>query len=206
MLHDGPLRHILGELTNTVYEEPTIDDFGEHGQLLSKGDGEICPYTLFLGIFVSLLPKMIPMILSQLVADADLRAKYSDEHYEEEVEELFREKFSNNLQMFEDIIQQWQDNSLNLADYGLDFIPAPLQMISRMASDLSQHQDKPTPFQNNLLKGIEFLQYRIDRSRDADDRITKMANGVWMVGRTLYTTIVDWFRGRPADLGWRSYY
>ena len=29
-------------------------------------------------------------------------------------------------QMFEDIIQQWQDNSLNLADYGLDFIPAPL--------------------------------------------------------------------------------
>lgn len=58
MLHDGPLRHILGELTNTVYEEPTIDDFGEHGQLLSKGDGEICPYTLFLGIFVSLLPKV----------------------------------------------------------------------------------------------------------------------------------------------------
>ena len=57
---DGPLRHILGELTNTVYEEPTIDDFGEHGQLLSKGDGEVCPYTLFLGIFVSLLPK-VPM-------------------------------------------------------------------------------------------------------------------------------------------------
>ena len=58
LLHDGPLRHILGELTNTVYEEPTIDDFGEHGQLLSKGDGEVCPYTLFLGIFVSLLPKV----------------------------------------------------------------------------------------------------------------------------------------------------
>ena len=45
--------------------------------------------------------QMIPMILSQLVADADLRAKYSDEHYEEEVEELFREKFSNNLQVRE---------------------------------------------------------------------------------------------------------
>ena len=44
---------------------------------------------------------MIPMILSQLVADADLRAKYSDEHYEEEVEELFRQKFSNNLQVRE---------------------------------------------------------------------------------------------------------
>ena len=42
---------------------------------------------------------MIPMILSQLVADADLRAKYSDDHYEEEVEELFRQKFSNNLQV-----------------------------------------------------------------------------------------------------------
>ena len=42
---------------------------------------------------------MIPMILSQLVADADLRAKYSDENYEQEVEELFRQKFSNNLQV-----------------------------------------------------------------------------------------------------------
>ncbi len=42
---------------------------------------------------------MIPLILSQLVADADLRAKYSDEHYEEEVEELFRQKFSHNLQV-----------------------------------------------------------------------------------------------------------
>ena len=61
MLHDGPLRHMLGQLTNTVYEEPTIDDFGEHGQLLSKGDGEVCPYTLFLGIFVSLLPKVPDM-------------------------------------------------------------------------------------------------------------------------------------------------
>ena len=58
LIHDGPLRHMLGQLTNTVYEEPTIDDFGEHGQLLSKGDGEVCPYTLFLGIFVSLLPKV----------------------------------------------------------------------------------------------------------------------------------------------------
>ena len=71
--------------------------------------------------------------------------------------------------MFEDIIQQWQDNSLNLADYGLDFLPAPLSAVSRM--DVFKG---PSAFQNNLLKGIEFLQYRIDRSRDADDRITKV--------------------------------
>ena len=30
----------------------------------------------------------------------------------------------------------------------------------------------------------------------------QMANGVWMVGKTLYQTIFDWFRGRPSDLGW----
>ena len=71
--------------------------------------------------------------------------------------------------MFEDIIQQWQDNSLNLADYGLDFLPAPLSAVSRM--DVFKG---PSAFQNNLLKGIEFLQYRIDRSRDDDDRITKV--------------------------------
>ena len=71
--------------------------------------------------------------------------------------------------MFEDIIQQWQDNSLNLADYGLDFIPAPLSRMDVFTSG------QPTTFQNNLLKGIEFLQYRIDRSRDNDDRITKVS-------------------------------
>ena len=78
--------------------------------------------------------------------------------------------------MFEDIIQQWQDNSLNLADYGLDFIPAPLSApLSRMDLGSMLSGSAPTTFQNNLLKGIEFLQYRIDRSRDNDDRITKVS-------------------------------
>ena len=79
--------------------------------------------------------------------------------------------------MFEDIIQQWQDNSLNLADYGLDFIPAPLSApLSRMDLGSMLSGSAPTTFQNNLLKGIEFLQYRIDRSRDNDDRITKVSH------------------------------
>ena len=79
--------------------------------------------------------------------------------------------------MFEDIIQQWQDNSLNLADYGLDFIPAPLSApLSRMDLGSMLSGSAPTTFQNNLLKGIEFLQYRIDRSRDNDDRITKVGS------------------------------
>jgi hypothetical protein len=70
--------------------------------------------------------------------------------------------------MFENFIVQWQDNNLNLADYGLGFIPEP---IARM----DVFTGKPTTFQNNLLKGIEFLQYRVDMSREPEDRITKVS-------------------------------
>jgi hypothetical protein len=180
------LTHVLSQLTNEVYDAPTIDDFGINGGLV-KSNGEVCPYTLFLGIFVTLLPKVIPMILSQLVADADLRAKYSDENYEEEVEDLFRAKFSHNLKMFEQIITQWQQNNLNLADYGFDFLPVPLARMEVFTG-------KPTSFQNNLLKGIQFLEYRVEKSKDNDDRITKIANGTWMVAQTVYNTILNWMR------------
>ncbi len=74
--------------------------------------------------------------------------------------------------MFENIITKWQENSLNLADYGIDFIPAPL-------SRMEVFTGKPTTFQNNLIKGIEFLQYRIDRSRMPDDRITKVSQSAF---------------------------
>ena len=74
--------------------------------------------------------------------------------------------------MFENIIKKWQDNNLNLADYGINFLPAPA--LARM----EVFTGKPTTFQNNLLKGIEFLQYRIDRSRMDEDRITKVSNNV----------------------------
>jgi hypothetical protein len=62
------LRHILGELTNEVYDAPTVDDFGLHGNLVKGADGEVCPYTLFLGVFVSLLPKVDNMMKSVMVA------------------------------------------------------------------------------------------------------------------------------------------
>jgi hypothetical protein len=76
--------------------------------------------------------------------------------------------YVSSFQMFENFIVQWQDNNLNLADYGLGFIPEP---IARM----DVFTGKPTTFQNNLLKGIEFLQYRVDMSREPEDRITKVS-------------------------------
>lgn len=54
------MAHILSDLTNEIYD--IHDDTGlllgdEGGNLVKEGDG-ICPYTLFLGVVVSLIPKV----------------------------------------------------------------------------------------------------------------------------------------------------
>merc|ERR1712045_661918 len=61
--------------------------------------------TVFLGVFVTLLPKLVPMF----TVDRSLDAKFDDPNYVSNGEEMFREKFSENLQMVEDIISSFGD-------------------------------------------------------------------------------------------------
>ena len=77
--------------------------------------------------------------------------------------------------------------------YGLMFSARQSMYFFRAAS-LTSWQSKDRDF-------LAKFSYKVLRQHFLF--IYQMANGVWMVGKTLYTTIVDWFRGRPADLGWR---
>merc|ERR1711988_1235690 len=65
--------------------------------------------TIFLGVFVTLLPKLVPRLLPMFTVDRSLDAKFDDPNYVSNGEEMFREKFSENLQMVEDIISSLGD-------------------------------------------------------------------------------------------------
>merc|ERR1711981_214679 len=64
---------------------------------------------LFLGVFVTLLPKLVPRLMVFMTPDR--KSKFSDPQYLPEGEEMFREKFSENLQMVEDIITTFGDEN-----------------------------------------------------------------------------------------------
>ena len=48
------MAHILNELSNDIYDHNSITE-GDVNLIKSHG---ICPYTVFLGVFVSLIPKV----------------------------------------------------------------------------------------------------------------------------------------------------
>jgi len=72
--------------------------------------------TVFLGVFVTLLPKLVPRLLPIFMVDStpETKSKFNDPNYLPEGEEMFREKFSENLQMVEDIITSVADDDHTL--------------------------------------------------------------------------------------------
>merc|ERR1711994_516180 len=65
--------------------------------------------TLFLGVFVTLLPKLVPRLMVFMTPER--KSKFSDPAFLPEGEKMFREKFSENLQMVEDIITTFGDEN-----------------------------------------------------------------------------------------------
>merc|ERR1712083_559966 len=99
------MENYLGTLSNEIYD---------HG-LPAKESGLPCPSSLMLGVFVTMLPKMVPRILPFFMnSDSPgLKAKFDDPNYLKEGEQMFKDKFTENLQMVEDIIASvGNDNQL----------------------------------------------------------------------------------------------
>lgn len=100
---------LFAELSNEIYD---VSD---------KEAGGLCPMSVFLGILVTLLPKVVPRILPMfLPADAQEASikRLDDPEYQKEIEDLFREKFSENLEMVEKIIVSMENQSLEKSDPG----------------------------------------------------------------------------------------
>merc|ERR1712140_87694 len=84
----------ISEFTNEIYDQST-----------AAFDQEQDSTRVFLGILVTLLPKIIPRIMPAIMGgDARIQEKFQDKEYITQVEEMFREKFLENLGVFENLI------------------------------------------------------------------------------------------------------
>jgi len=169
----------ISEFTNEIYDQST-----------AAFDQEQDSTRVFLGILVTLLPKIIPRIMPAIMGgDARIQEKFQDKEYITQVEEMFREKFLENLGVFENLIVAWQDNSLAPEDLGLHDLD-PNHLFAR--EDLIAGE--PASFQSELLAGIHFLKDRMQRSiAREDDSINRVANTIWSTAITIADLISAYF-------------
>merc|ERR1712037_1007870 len=73
-----------------------------------------CPSSLLLGVLVTLLPKMVPRLMPYFLgsASAEVKSRFSNPQDLAATEELFREKFIENLKIVEDVVMAAEDNTL----------------------------------------------------------------------------------------------
>merc|ERR1711997_144584 len=135
----------ISEFTNEIYDQ-------SNAAFQDQGDTT----KVFLGVLVTLLPKIIPRIMPAILGDARIKEKFQDEEYLNSVEQMFREKFIENLGVFESFILAWKDDTLSPEDLGLtsDHTFAREDLIT----------GEPGSFQQELLAGIDFLKDRMERS------------------------------------------
>merc|ERR1712018_1028640 len=99
---------LLADFTNEIYDT-------SNAAFQDQGDST----KVFLGVLVTLLPKILPRLMPILMSDARIKEKFQDQEYLENVEHMFREKFIENLGVFENLILAWKDDSLTPEDLGL---------------------------------------------------------------------------------------
>merc|ERR1739845_185099 len=83
---------------------------------------------VFLGVLVTLLPKIIPRIMPAILGDARIKEKFQDQEYLDTVEHMFREKFIENLSVFENLIVAWKDDTLTNEHLGF---PSDSNILAR---------------------------------------------------------------------------
>jgi len=87
----------LAELTNNIYD----------GGFLKESVMD--PSSMFLGLMVTMLPKLVPRIMPEIISRVSPTTKtsrFDDESYKYQMEEMFRKKFSDNLRMVVDILDE----------------------------------------------------------------------------------------------------
>lgn len=166
----------MSDLTNEIYDNGNAAFVNEGGDTTK----------VFLGVLVTLLPKIIPRIMPAMLGDARVKEKFQDQEYLDTVEHMFREKFIENLDVFEDLVTAWKNDNLAFEDlgFGSDHILAREDFITGDSSH----------FQKELLSGIHFLKDRMRRSMAGEnDAINNVANTIWRTATTIYDLVATYF-------------
>ncbi|XP_059083009.1 uncharacterized protein LOC131880399 [Tigriopus californicus] len=180
------MAYLMADMSNDVY-----DHHPDTYDLVGK-DRELGPYTLILGVFVTLIPRLIPRILPRFIKNDEVRERFDDEVYMKDIEEQFRQRFLENLGIFETLVSTWRDNGLDLSQFGINLGPDKASAKDDLVAG------NPENFQNDLLRGIHFLQSRVSNHARKDDRIAQIAETVWGVFTTTYRTVTNYLESTTA--------
>jgi len=98
------MENYLGQLTNEIFDS----GLGQKGI-----EGLPDPSHLLMGVFVTLLPKLVPRLMPFffLGQPQQVRERFSDPDFYTENEELFRSKFTEYMRMLEDVVIKAEDGS-----------------------------------------------------------------------------------------------
>merc|ERR1739846_281714 len=168
----------LSEFTNEIYDQ---------GNAAFQDQGDTTK--VFLGVLVTLLPKIIPRIMPAILGDARIKKKFEDQEYLDTVEHMFREKFIENLSIFENLVVAWKDNSIH-EHLGFDSDTYENSILAREDIVVGE----PDSFQNELLRGIHFLKARMSKSLAREnDPINNVANTIWSTANMIYELVSTYF-------------
>jgi len=167
-------------LNNDIYEN-TIS--GSGGGLTESTDlfASSNTLTILLGVVVSLIPKIIPRALPYLTYDKEFQDKSDDPEYMLELEEAFRIKFVNNLELLESLLVGWKGAVGGFYNS---------EKVDRNDEDGQNSLDNSaTFFQDQLLGGIRFLKERVENLSRKSDRISQITDVVWNWSTILYSMV-----------------
>lgn len=122
-----------------------------------------------------------------ILGDAKIKKKFQDQEYLDTVEHMFREKFIENLSIFENLVVAWKDDTLSPEHLGFSSDNTILAREDLVVGE-------PDSFQKELLSGIHFLKDRMTRSLAREnDPINNVANTIWSTATTIYELVSAYF-------------
>jgi len=87
------------ELTNNIYDSGIL---GKEGFIAA-------PHNVILSLMVTMLPKVVPLIMPEIISRVNPDAsssRFDEDNYKYEMETMFRNKFADNLMMVVDILNE----------------------------------------------------------------------------------------------------
>eukprot|EP00090_Calanus_glacialis_P025352 TRINITY_DN3958_c0_g1_i1.p1 TRINITY_DN3958_c0_g1~~TRINITY_DN3958_c0_g1_i1.p1 ORF type:complete len:187 (-),score=31.81 TRINITY_DN3958_c0_g1_i1:83-598(-) len=142
--------------------------------------------SLFLGVFITLVPKLLPRLMPMFMFNTspEMKAKLDEPDYIEENEVMLREKFSEYFKIIEDIIETLDGSPVKKSSEYTGFKKFLFGSLESVDIDVSS-------FLGDLEVGPLRKLGRIARGEDSSSHLYSMiADGIIAVGSYIYSGVV----------------
>jgi len=142
--------------------------------------------SLFLGVFITLVPKLLPRLMPAFMLNTtpEMKAKFDEPDYIRENEILLKEKFSEYFKIIEDIIETLDGSPVKKSSEYTGFKKFLFGSLEAVDIDVSS-------FLGDLEVGPLRHLGRIARGEDSSSPLYSMiADGIIAVGSYIYNTLV----------------